>query len=565
MIMNTKLALFFTFLLCCYQFNFATINTDQTISDIIFKGVANQTALSSLHELAISTKKNRRINPIKLQNDLELFYKTGYFYEIEATSISSSNRHILVFNFKENPIINQISILSGFKSTQATLNDYFATLKSSPLNSQTIEKIRLNVTKEMHSNGFDLFEISNIEFDKQAKQLNIYISEGIIESISINGLTTFDQTLILRDMRQQTGALFNSKTLRQDREMLLQLGYFSTVSAPKLSKGEDPSKIHISFDVTEKKSNRISLGIEQDQDDFYGFISRLRSNSLIKTDALSLKSQIQLSNNSIELNRYSVFYSQPWFLNKFNVKANLRIYNEEVQEILNNSSTSSLRQGLSFGFIFPIKPTIRLSTTLKKENISEGSSADDIDDYSINSLDLIFTYDTINNPINPSKGRKLQCNFEQGNDLGILNLGGLSFSKLTISGSQFFSLSKKLILGLQLKGGIFYPNDENIDTYENEYFELGGSTSLRGYYENNSIFTGTRQLLANLEFRYNLNKTIQIVTFSDFGNAFDGDIDFLHMGYGIGFRYITPVGPIRFDLAQGDTYRYLHFGLGQLF
>jgi outer membrane translocation and assembly module TamA len=36
-------------------------------------------------------------------------------------------------------------------------------------------------------------------------------------------------------------------------------------------------------------------------------------------------------------------------------------------------------------------------------------------------------------------------------------------------------------------------------------------------------------------------------------------------GYGLGFRYITPIGPIRLDLAQGEDDFFIHFGLGQIF
>jgi len=96
---------------------------------------------------------------------------------------------------------------------------------------------------------------------------------------------------------------------------------------------------------------------------------------------------------------------------------------------------------------------------------------------------------------------------------------------------------------------------------------MGGSRSIRGYNEATSTFSGRRFLLTNLELRYALTKTIQTIGFIDYGNAFDAKIklDEFHIGYGIGFRYHTPIGAIRIDCAQGESDLYIHLGLGHVF
>jgi translocation and assembly module TamA len=59
-----------------------------------------------------------------------------------------------------------------------------------------------------------------------------------------------------------------------------------------------------------------------------------------------------------------------------------------------------------------------------------------------------------------------------------------------------------------------------------------------------------------------------IAAFIDAGNAFDEMSEFtLAVGYGIGARVRTPIGPFRLDLAYGQESRQvrLHFSVGVAF
>ena len=59
-----------------------------------------------------------------------------------------------------------------------------------------------------------------------------------------------------------------------------------------------------------------------------------------------------------------------------------------------------------------------------------------------------------------------------------------------------------------------------------------------------------------------------IAAFVDAGNAFDAASDFkLAVGYGIGARVRTPIGPFRLDVAYGEQSRQvrLHFSVGIAF
>ncbi len=110
----------------------------------------------------------------------------------------------------------------------------------------------------------------------------------------------------------------------------------------------------------------------------------------------------------------------------------------------------------------------------------------------------------------------------------------------------------------------------------------GGAGSVRGYaYKNiaprdglGNIVGGRSSLLLSGELRYRINDTFGVAAFIDAGNASSSmvpGIDNLKIGIGAGIRYLTPVGPIRLDVAvplsrgTGDPAVGIYVGLGQAF
>tara|TARA_B100001167_G_scaffold185911_1_gene146578 strand:+ start:46 stop:528 length:483 start_codon:yes stop_codon:yes gene_type:complete len=64
---------------------------------------------------------------------------------------------------------------------------------------------------------------------------------------------------------------------------------------------------------------------------------------------------------------------------------------------------------------------------------------------------------------------------------------------------------------------------------------------------------GTRVLEGNLELRFPIGLNLEWVTFTDVGQVWGGrdevDLSKLEVTPGVGVRYLSPVGPIRIDLA----------------
>ncbi len=90
-------------------------------------------------------------------------------------------------------------------------------------------------------------------------------------------------------------------------------------------------------------------------------------------------------------------------------------------------------------------------------------------------------------------------------------------------------------------------------------FYAGGDGSLRGFgyqtlgpVNDSGEVIGGKYLASNsIEYEHPVRETWGIAVFSDFGNSFDNVSDFeFESSVGFGIRWHSPIGPIRFDLAQ---------------
>ena len=105
-------------------------------------------------------------------------------------------------------------------------------------------------------------------------------------------------------------------------------------------------------------------------------------------------------------------------------------------------------------------------------------------------------------------------------------------------------------------------------------FFAGGSQSVRGYsyqslgpVDGSGVIVGGKNLMVgSIELEHSLSDKWGVAAFYDAGNAIDNIDDKLERGAGIGWRWRSPIGPVRFDLASaisrdGRPWR-LHINIG---
>jgi len=180
------------------------------------------------------------------------------------------------------------------------------------------------------------------------------------------------------------------------------------------------------------------------------------------------------------------------------------------------------------------------------------------ENYFLVSMPNRISWDRTNDRLDATKGMRvivLTEPFQGINDTTLFFWKNL----VTVNGFQPLTRSQSLSLAIRLTGGTIRGTAlDNIPA--DERFYAGGGQSVRGYaYQSlsprsgDAIIGGLSVAESSLELRGRISDTIGAVVFIDGGGAFDEAVpDFketYHWGTGAGFRYFTPVGPLRLDVG----------------
>jgi translocation and assembly module TamA len=165
--------------------------------------------------------------------------------------------------------------------------------------------------------------------------------------------------------------------------------------------------------------------------------------------------------------------------------------------------------------------------------------------------------------------------------LGTAEIGG---GLPEVSTQEFLRglLSASLLLRLSRDGDLLLRGQAGLVMAETRegipstfLFRTGGDQTVRGYAfdslgvrQGDAIVGGRRVAVGSVEYTHWLGESWGLAAFLDAGNAWDHGTSFdPALGYGVGARFRTPIGPIRADLAYGDeTSEFrIHFSVGYTF
>ena len=179
--------------------------------------------------------------------------------------------------------------------------------------------------------------------------------------------------------------------------------------------------------------------------------------------------------------------------------------------------------------------------------------------------------DKRNNPLQPTKGSFLRLGVDQSVPIG---QGTIAMTKLRGSYSQYIpvdltNFSKGAeTLAFNVQAGTVLG-----DLPPYEAFSLGGSSSVRGYDEG-ALSSGRSYVEASVEYRFPLFSVLSGALFVDVGSDLGTTTEPAEIlnkngtgvGYGLGVRVQSPLGPIRIDYGlndDGDS--RINFGIGERF
>ncbi len=404
----------------------------------------------------------------------------------------------------------------------------------------------------------DASRIVDLTFDVDKGNLT-YINQ-----IRIRGNTKTRDKVIRRELLVVEGQLFDGTQLRRSRERVFALGFFEEVNFSTEPAGTTGDKIDVIIEVKERSTGTLSVGV--------GF------NSLDKFLGIGQVSFGNLLGYGIRLNAnaefgarrqyYTISYTDPHFLDS-NWSLGVDVFNSSRQYL--EYTQESVGGRINAGYLIFLNT--RLYTTYRYEDISYtnfvGGGSDFFRTGATGSLGTSLVRNTKNHPFDPTGGSILSGGVEWADPAF---LGDHSFIKYNLNGTWFqhlflgvvFSTHGEVAWGNSTVGGSL--------PFTERYF-LGGITSLRGYNyrqvgprlripggSGTDVFQpveivqgGNKMAVLNSEITFPIlpQAGIKGVLFFDAGNAWaEADpffADPLRMGAGFGFRWFSPLGPLRFE------------------
>ncbi len=432
------------------------------------------------------------------------------------------------------------------------------------LNREVLRNDNLRLTDLYAEHGFAFAEVRpKVEKAPDSNRVDIVmdINKGPLvyfNRVEVVGNTRTRDNVIRRDLTVKEGGVFDSKAIRRSTQNLQRLGFFEDVTVvPQPTMKEDQMDIQVN--VKEKSTGQFSIGAGYSSSDSLLFMADISENNLFGTgNRLSLS-----ANMSSITTRFNLSYTNPRIFDS-HVLAGIDLFNWRKE--YDDYTRDQIGGGIRFGHRLFEKWRIAYGYTYTDTTLSDVAENASIvikesEDINVTSaVRLTLSRDTRNQYFAPTSGSVNTVTVEYAG--GVLG-GEAAFTKVEGLTSWYFPLPFKSVFHIKGSAGQAFENEDGkLPVYE--HFYLGGLNSIRGF-KTSTIsprdpttgdrIGGDKMWYANIEVIFPLFEEMGLrgVVFTDFGNVYatweDWNFDEIKKAAGIGFRWMSPMGPLR--LAWG--------------
>ena len=544
----------------------------KTIVDIEYEGASSLTLPTV--KVAATQHVGDEFTTESAMRDIEIFLNTGYFYDVYPKIEEVPEGVIVTYHLLENPILNDIVFVGNTIEKTEDLERLMTVRRGDVLNNVTLHDNITAIQERYRGTGYVLMKITDMNLDENGI-LTLKINEGILEGYKVKGNKKTKEKVILREMRQKPGEVFNANLARRSMQRVNNLGFFEDVNV-KMNPGIEPNAIVMEIEVKEKRTGTFGVGAGYSSEDgIIGMVSVTDTNFRGTGDAVSV--MYEMSGDDEDAHGITFSYRRPWLDSK-ETSGTFRFYNRTYEyddyDTRGNLKEEYMRK-YTGGEITLGRPVSEYSTnfvTLRHrkdeyvKHVSNGNAGDRSGESGASwrkdnfgttrSITLEHVTDTRDNIYNPTIGGRVNLSGEFGGLLG----GDFTFQKYSIDHQQFFKAGHAQVWALRTKGGIGFG-----DISEFNQYRIGGQDTLRGYRD--AQFRGERMLLGTLEYRFPLFSKVQGALFTDWGSAWNTGVkpDEFHGSVGFGVSLNTPLGPLRLDYGRGSQGGRVHFSVGGAF
>lgn len=618
------------------------------VAEVLVTG-AEGTLLDEVYK-AIRTQPGRTTTRTQLQEDINAIFATGYFSNVKAVPEDTPLGVRVTFDVQVNPVLKSVEIEGDQVLPAQIVTDAFSDQYGRVLNLVQLQEGIKKVNKWYQDNGFVLAQIVDAPRVSPEGLVTLQVAEGVVETIQVRyinrdgdectrneqgrfvfqdeqGNPVLDKNnnpvgcrirtrpfIVTREFELKPGDVFNRGRVERDLQRVFGLGIFDDVKL-SLNPGQDPRKVVVVANVTEKNTGSIAAGAGiSSASGLFGTLSYQQQN--VGGNNQKLGAEVQIGQREL---LFDLSFTDPWIAgDPFRTSYTLNIFRRQTISLIfdggdpeirlpNGDRPRVVRTGGGISFARPLSRDLynrsewTASLGLQYQRVAirdsdgELSPRDQLGNdlsFSGTGKDDLFTLqfgvvrDRRNDPLRPTSGSLLRFGAEQSVPVGT---GSILFNRLR--GSYSYYIPTRFLrftpgcrqansrpadcpqaFAFNIQGGTILG-----DLPPYEAFSLGGVNSVRGYDEGD-LGSGRSFLQATVEYRFPVFSIISGALFVDAATDF-GSGDNVPgnpagvrgkpgsgVGYGLGLRVQSPLGPIRIDYGfndQGDS--RLHFGIGERF
>lgn len=427
---------------------------------------------------------------------------------------------------------------------------------------KTLRDDILKITDRYSEKGYAFAEVVPVTAKDDAnKRVNITLNINKKELVHINrivikGNARTRDKVIRREMQVKENGLFNSVALKKSQDKLNRLEFFESVEIVPVPT-MDETLMDLQVEVKEKATGNFSIGAGYSSVDSFMFMSEVRQNNFLgKGQRVSLKANISGVSNQYSFNFTEPHLADSKLLFGFDVFNWMREYDDFTKD----------SQGVGLRFGYPVWERWNMSTgyTYEDSTLSDVKDSasqvikDSMDINVTSAVGLGFARDSRDKFTDPSTGSMNSINSKYAG--GVLG-GDAEFTKFEGSSSWYFPMPKETTFHYKLAAGYAFANvDDKLPVFEKFY--LGGMNTIRGFKSSNisprdpvteEKIGGGKMWYSNVEWIFPLVKDAGLkgVVFFDCGNVYEENADWdfgdLKKSVGGGFRWLSPMGPLRLE------------------
>lgn len=535
---------------------------------------------------------------------LKSFYMDrGYLdFSIQSTQVSLAEDKdgiFLTINISEGELytIDSLRFAGDYPVSDAELQSLLEIKSEDVFSREKINKTVAKINEKLGEHGYAFANVNPVpEVDKEKNKVGFtfFVDPGrktYVRNINVAGNALTKDEVIRREMRQIESAQFDLGKVKRSKERLQQLDFFSEVNLDTAPVPDAVDQVDLNVKVVEKKTGNFNIGAGYGQGEGFLIMASLAQNNFLGSGK-----RVTIEANTSQTNQNYTFNVLNPYFTPDGVSFGWGLYKRSTDPNANDLEqgdymTDSLGGGVSFSL--PVSDYNSLQFRLDYEDLDIKTNSGS-PDYVMDFVDkwgeknrsyvasMTFASDSRDSISYTRKGNL----FKVSADVAIPP-SDVKFFKTTVQNRFFYSPFDSLTFMWNIEAGYADGySDGELPFYRN--FFAGGVSSVRGFKSgslgprdnNDDSMGGDRRFVNNLEFFVPVpgmkdDQSMRLSAFIDAGGIWGTgqklDADALRYSTGLGFTWISPIGPIKLIYAhplnskEQDKTEQFQFQLGQVF